>query len=154
MNFIAAIVVLVAVWFGQWLIALLALAVCGAIAWHRRRKRELDEEAGSLAASDADEAGESIEVTVDGGGDQSQLQVGQPTVTYSRHGLASWRLEMRHQGLNKYRVFKATDPSELGIKASLQATEWDSGTTVGKRSVNVNGASKQQPRALRTPRPL
>ena len=54
-----------------------------------------------------------------------ELRIGKPTVTYTRSGIPTWRVEIWHKGLNRHRVLKASDSSELEVKTSLQATDWE-----------------------------
>ena len=59
-----------------------------------------------------------------GGNAPPELKLGEFSVTHSRTGVPTYRVEIGHEGLNRHRLLKAPDIHELERKASLLATEW------------------------------
>lgn len=53
-----------------------------------------------------------------------ELKFGEISVTHSRAGVPTYRVELWHEGLNRHRLIRASDARELEKKASLLATEW------------------------------
>lgn len=54
-----------------------------------------------------------------------ETEIGKAEVTYSARGIATYSLEMWHEGLNKHRIIKGAETYILEQKARIQMQEWD-----------------------------
>lgn len=64
------------------------------------------------------------ELKFDGDDVPPELKLGELSVTYSRSGVPTYRVEIWHEGLNRHRLLRASDTRELENKASLLAADW------------------------------
>lgn len=73
-----------------------------------------------------------------------ELKVGELTVSYSRSGIPTYRVEIWHEGLNRHRIVRGSEISELENKASLLATDWASRwTAIQEREDGKEQAAKR-----------